>query len=248
MGIMSDVHDVMDTIGELAYCTTEVEAAVLVKDVVEMLGAHWFVYTTLLPTVFGEVNESFRYFIGCSPELCKMYNKRMWVMNDPFFEYARSNSAPILGSKIKVQTSGQAEMMRTSAELGFRSGLVVPTHTSMGSGKRMGLLYVGSEEPEEVAEPQFMRKRVQYGALGTELLLWWNARLRQQAMRKYSLLETDVEMLQLSRKGKVACEIAAVYDIKVAAVYKRLNAIKEKFDVDKIDQAVKHAEAEGILE
>lgn len=248
MGIMSDVHDVMDTIAELTDCTTEAEAAVLVKDVVEMLGANWFVYTTLLPTVFSESNESFRYFIGCSPELCKLYCKRMWAMNDPFFEYARSNSAPILGSKIKLQTSGQVEMMRASAELGFRSGFVVPTHTSMGAGKRMGLLYVGSEEPEEIAEPQFLRKRVQYGALGTELLLWWNARLRQQAMRKYSLLETDVEMLQLSRRGKVACEIAAVYDIKVAAVYKRLNTIKEKFDVEKIDQAVKHAEAEGILE
>lgn len=247
MGIMSEVHDVMDTIADLAYCTTEAEAAVLVRDVVKLLGAHWFVYTTLMPTVFSDVNESFRYFVGCSPELCKAYNKRMWCMNDPFFDYARSNNAPILGSKIKVQTSGQAEMMRLSADLGFRSGLVVPTHTSMGSGKRMGLLYVGSEEPEEVAEPQFLRKRVQYGALGSELLLWWNARLRQQAMRKYSLLEIDVEMLQLSRKGKVACEIAAIYDIKVAAVYKRLNTIKEKFDVEKIDQAVKHAEAEGIL-
>jgi hypothetical protein len=248
MGIMSEVHDVMDTIAELADCATEAEAAVLVRDVVEMLGAQWFVYTTLLPTAFGEANESLRYFIGCSQELCKVYSKRMWCMNDPFFEYARSNSAPILGSKIKVQTSGQAEMMRVSAELGFRSGLVVPTHTSMGSGKRMGLLYVGSEDPAEVAEPQFLRKRVQYGALGTELLLWWNARLRKQAMRKYSLLERDVEMLQLSRRGKVACEIAALYDMKIAAVYKRLNAIKERFDVERIEQAVRHAEAEGILE
>jgi len=248
MGIMADVHDVMDLISDLSDCTTEVEAAVLVKDVVEQLGGDWFVYTTLLPTVFGDENDSFRYFIGCSPELCKLYSKRMWAMNDPFFEYAKSNSAPILGSKIKLQTPGQVEMMRASSELGFRSGLVIPTHTSMGSGKRMGLLYVGSEQPEDIAEPMFLRKRVQYGALGTELLLWWNARLRQQAMRKYSLTDSDVEMLQLSRRGKVACEIAALYDIKVAAVYKRLNTIKEKFDVDKMDQAVKHAEAEGILE
>lgn len=247
MGIITTAHDVMDTIAELSVCTTEAEAVVLVKEVVEMLGANWFVYTTLLPTVFGEEIESYRYFIGCSPELCKQYNQRMWAMNDPFFEYARSNTAPILGSKIKLQTSGQVEMMRATAELGFRSGYAIPTHTSMGASKRMGLLYVGSEEPKEIAEPQFLRKRVQYGALGTELLLWWNARLRQQAMRKFSLLEDDVEMLQLSRRGKVACEIAAVYDIKVAAVYKRLNLIKEKFNVERIEQAIRHAEAEGIL-
>ena len=245
MGIPSEVHDVMDAIGELTHCATEADAVALVKGVVQALGGHSFVYTTLLPTVFNDV--SLRYFFWCKPELCKTYSQRLWRMNDPYLEYARWNNAPILGSKVKVITPGQAEMKRVSAELGFRSGLVVPTHTAMGSGKRMGLLYVGSEDPEEMAEPMFLSKRVQYGALGSELLLWWNARLRQQAMRKYSLLELDVEMLQHSRIGKVACEIAALYDIKVTAVYKRLNEIKEKFDVEKIEAAVRIAEAEGIL-
>ena len=239
--------DVMDIIADLAQCATEAEANELTKDVVEMLGAQWFVYTTLLPSVHDKTNESFRYFIGCNPELCALYSKRMWMMNDPFFEYARAHSAPIVGSQVKVQTRGQAELMRASEEHGFRSGLVVPTHTSMDASKRMGLLYIGTELPREIGEPLLLRKRVQFGALGSELLLWWNNRLRQQAMRKYSLVDEEVEILELSKRGKVANEIAALYDIKLTAAYKRLNSIKEKFNVDKIEHAVMEADSLGLL-
>src|SRR5450830_1130587 len=239
--------DVMDMIAQLADCATESEAADLVRQVVGMLGAQSFVYTTLLPSASGMTQESLRYLIGCSPELCALYSRCMWMMNDPFLEYARTGSAPLAGSKVKVQTPGQAELMRMSAQHGFRSGLVVPTHTSMDASKRMGLLYIGSDLPAEIGEPLLMHKRVQFGALGTELLLWWIHRLRQQAMRRYSLLEEEVETLQLSKNGKVALEIAAMFDIKLAAAYKRLNVIKEKFDVDKIEQAVVKADALGLL-
>lgn len=246
MGSM-DGPNAIDLIEQLVDCLTLADASGLVKAVVETLGAQWYVYTTLLPPVSNEVDESYRFLVGCSPELCKLYSKRMWIMNDPFFEYARANTAPIVGSKVKVRTSGQAELIKAGAAHGFRSMLVVPTHTSMDANKRMGVLYIGSEDPIETGEPKLLRNRVPFGALGTELLLWWSARLRTEAMRKFSLRDEDVDLLQLARKGKVACEIAALYDIKIAAVYKKLNNIKEKFDVDKIEQAVKEAEAHGIL-
>lgn len=247
---MNTIHiqtDVMDVISGLADCVTEVEATKLTSDVVQMLGAQWFVYTTMLPPEYNKVDESFRFFIGCSPELCAIYNNRMWMMNDPFFEYARTSIAPLVGSKIQARTPGQQELMRVSAQYGFRSGLVIPTHTSMAASKRMGLLYIGSELPAEIGEPRFMRKRVQFGALGMELLLWWNNRLKKQSMRKYSLVDEEVDFLQLSKKGKVASEIAALYDINLSAAYKRLNLIKEKFNVDKIEQAVIEADSLGLL-
>jgi len=239
--------DVMDVISELEHCVTEADALDLTADIVARLGADWFVYTTMLPPEFKKADESYHYFIGCRQELCEMYSKRMWMMNDPFMDYALSNSAPILRSKIKTFTPGQAEILRYGAEYGFRSALIVPTHTSMGK-KRMGLLYIGSELPEEDGEPMLWRKRVQFTALGQELLQWWNARLRKQAMRRYSLLQEDIDILQLVRKGKVAPEIAALYDVKVSVVYRKWEAIKEKLDVEKIDHAVVAAEAVGLLE
>lgn len=243
----SNEKDVMDLIHNISECATEDEARTLTKEIVQQLGAQWFVYSTLLPPDIHTTNESFRFFIGCPAELCTIYNKRMWMMIDPFLDYARTSSAPTVRSKVKVQTRGQAEILKVSAEHGFASGLVVPTHTSMASNKRMGLLYIGCELPEAIGEPLLLKKRVQFGALGAELLLWWNARLRQQAMRKFSLADDDVELLQMSKKGLTANEIAAQFDIKVAVAYRRLNTIKEKFNVERIDMAVMEADAEGLL-
>ena len=45
----------------------------------------------------------------------------------------------------------------------------------------------------------------------------------------------------------MAMEIAAIFDIKLAAAYKRLNAIKEKLNVEKIELAVAKADALGLL-
>lgn len=239
--------DVMEVISQLSEINTEAEALALTKLVVEMLGAQWFVYTTLLPPDAVASDESYRYFIGCSPELCKIYNNRMWVMNDPFFEYARRNTTPIVRSQVKVHSKGQAEIMDVTTRLGFRSGLIVPTHTSESANKRMGLLYIGSELEERIGEPLLLKKRLQFTALGFELLLWWTNRLKMQAMRKFSLVAEEVDLLQLAKNGKIANEMAAVLDIKAAAVYKKLNSIKEKFNVDKIDQAVMQAEAAGLF-
>jgi len=99
--------DVFEAIGELSQCVTETDARNLTKEIVEMLGAESFVYLTLLPTDAYAPNDSFRFLIGCRPELCQIYQKRMWMTIDPFFEYARTNSAPTVGSKIKVHTLGQ---------------------------------------------------------------------------------------------------------------------------------------------
>lgn len=239
--------DVMDVISELDQCVTEADALDLTTKVVQHLGADWFVYTTMLPPELNKSDESYRYFIGCRRELCEIYNERRWMMNDPFIDYALSNSAPLLLSKVKTVTAGQAELLQAGAAYGFRSGLVVPTHTSMGK-KRMGLLYIGSELPKSQGEPKLWRKRVQFGALGHELLQWWNTALRKKAMHKYSLQAEEVELLQLVRKGKVATEIAAINDVKVSTVYRKWETIKEKLDVNKMEHAVVTAEAIGLLE
>ena len=240
-------YDALTAISKLAECRTEAEATSQTTSIVRHLDAQSFVYLTVLPPGWNSVEESYRYFIGCKPEWCATYSSRKWMMNDPFLEYARTNTAPVAGSKIKPASTGQLAMLKASAELGFRSGLVVPTHTSMGARRRLGLLYIGSELQPEIGEPLLLKNRGQFILLGFELLCWWNNRLRQQAMRKYSLIDEEIELLQLSKAGKVAREIAAILDIRAPAVYRKLDAIKEKFNVDKIEQAVTEADAAGLL-
>jgi DNA-binding CsgD family transcriptional regulator len=247
MDSRQDNTNVMDAIASLTQCQTESEALTLTTTIVHQLGGTSFVYVTLLPPESPLSEESYRYLIGCDPAWCNTYCKHMWMMNDPFLAYARTHSAPIVGSKIKRSTPGQHTMLNTASDYGFRSGLIVPTHTCMDADKRLGLLYIGSDLVPESGESLLLQHRVQFGALGIELLLWWNRRLEQQAMRKFSLIEEELELLELLKTGKVANEIAAILDLKTTAVYRKLNTIKEKFNVDKIHDAIVMAMAAGLL-
>ena len=243
----SSTTDVVARIGSLVDCVTEQEAKDTTTDIVHALGAESFVYASLLPASSETSDESRRYFIGCRSEWCALYMKHCWAMNDPFLEYARSHCAPVLRSHIKLRTPGQLAMLKLSEAYGFRSGLVVPTHTSMSASKRLGLLYIGSDLPEAVGEKLLLKSRMLYCSLGQALLFWWMEKLKQQAIRKYSLDEEELEMLQLFRNGKRAAEIAACLDLKVGATYRKLSRVSEKFNVEKFDYAVAIAESTGLL-
>lgn len=240
-------EDLMKMISNIAECATQTEVVALTESIVHSLGAQSFVYTSLLPPDFGTSEENFSFLIGCSLDWCRLYYNRMWIMNDPFLEYARTNGTPIVGSRIKPRTHGQAEMIRTSAEYGFRSALMVPTHTSMDANKRLGLLNIGSDLPAETGEPLLWQNRVLFSALGFELLHWENARLKRRAMSKHCLLEEEIQLLQFSKDGKRSNEIAAILDLRASVVYGKLNTIKEKFNVEKLNQAIIKADAAGIL-
>jgi DNA-binding CsgD family transcriptional regulator len=239
--------EIMALINQVGQCSTETELRDIVNNIIEGLGASTFVYLIILPSKPDDANENYKYFTGRPSELCSDYHKKMWVLNDPFVNYARTNSEPIAGSRIRTMHIGQSEIRHTAALHGFRSVFFVPTHTSLGSDKRMGLLYIGSHLPEEIGEPLLLNERLYFGVLSMELLLWWNKRLKQQAMHKYSLVDEEIDLLRLSKK-LVASDISSILDIKITKVYQKLNRIKEKLDVDKIEQAITFAQSVGLLE
>lgn len=238
---------VIDFIGEIADCVTEDEVNELAILIVQMLGGKSFVYTSLLPSKDPNSDENFRFFIGCDEELCRVYSSRKWIMNDPFFEYAKRHSAPIIGSKIKTQTVGQQEMLDFFSDHGFRSGLVVPTHTPSDSKSRMGVLYVGSDEDAQVGEAKLLSQRILFQSMGMELLLWWNRRLRSIAMRRFSVDEEELELLRLFDEGHSGADIGVLLNIKKHQVYKLSDLLTEKFNVQKIAEVLVIAKAEGLL-
>jgi DNA-binding CsgD family transcriptional regulator len=243
----SSIIEVIARIDSLCDCATGREAKESTAKIVRALGAQAFVYASFLPACNEYSIQSRHYLIGCRTEWCAIYTERYWAMNDPFLEYARTHSTPVLRSQIKLRTAGQVAMLQMSEEYGFRSGLVIPTHTSMSATKRMGLLYIGSDLPEMVGEQLLLKSKILFCSLGQALLFWSTEKLKQQAIRKYSLEEEELEMLQLFREGKRAAEIAAHLDIKVSAAYKKLSVVSEKFNVTKFDRAVAVAESAGLL-
>ncbi len=168
-------------------------------------------------------------------------------MNDPFVEYARYNTEPVLGSKIIPKTTGQIEMLQVAARYGFRSGMLIPTHSSQNVNERMGLLYIGLETEPAVAEILLNQHRVLYRSLGMELLDWWIRHLRKEAALKYKLSDEEINLLQLTKNGYVVAELSAKLDIPASKLYRQLSIIKDKFNVDKIGAAVAIANFAGLL-
>ncbi|MDF0604336.1 autoinducer binding domain-containing protein [Neisseriaceae bacterium TC5R-5] len=248
MSVFLEKTEVMEAINHLQSCATKAEAGRLTKKIVVALGGESFVYTLLLPPGVNHPKPSFQFLIGCDAEFCRVYDQRMWFLNDPFLDYAYKNSTPRLNSMITKHTPGQIEMAEFGAQYGFRSGLVIPTHTYMAASQRMGLLYVGSSLERPVGEPLLMRNRAQFAALATELLWWWCEYLRQQAVKKFSITADEIALLELAKGGKVAEEMAVFLNMSPSSVYRKISTIKDKLNVKKIEHAVIEAQAFGLLE
>lgn len=239
--------DVLAALRAIAPCPTDEAARDAALAIVRALGAHSFVYLSVLPPEPPAEHDRFHYLVGCRPDWFALYCQRQWHLIDPYLAYARTHSAPIVGSALRATTPGQRALLAAAANHGYRSGLIVPTHTSRGAHKRMGLLYIGSEQPRTIGEPLLLARRVEFTALGVELLAWWSQRQRARAMRKYRLTDADLELLQWVQQGLVAREIAALRDVTTAVVYRQLEHLKDKFNVERVRHALVYADAHGLL-
>lgn len=240
-------QDAYVALGRIARCQTEADVATLTKQVILALGATSYVYSTLTSDDRSDDRESYRYFIGCDPQWCRIYNERKWFMNDPFVEYGRYNTEPIIADQIVLQTSGQIEMLRLAADYGFKSGMVIPTHSSQSANERIGLLYIGVDEPPNIGNQLMHLHRIFYRALGMELLDWWIRFLRAEAALKFNLSEEEINLLQQIKNGQAVIELSAKLDIAPSKLYRQLNIIQDKFNVDKIGAAVAIASFNGLL-
>jgi hypothetical protein len=225
---------------------SESDVIALTRKCVESLSAQHFVYTSFLSDHAKPMQESRRFFIGCSPAWCQLYNARKWFETDPFVLYAKNyNTAPVLGSEIALQSAGQSEMLKTAGEYGFKSCMVIPVHT--GNVCHMGILYVGSPEAPCAGEPKLMRNRGYYRLLAAELLDWWVRRIREEALGAYKLDPLEVVVLQLELEGFAAKEKARELGIPIHSVYAMYRKIKARFEVDNVRDAARIAQSRGIL-
>lgn len=224
-------------------CESEVEIHSLLHPLIRFFGAQSFVFVTMRHD--DVKRESYKYFIGCLPAWCQLYNQRKWYAIDPFVTYALSNSTPILGSGIVAESPGQADMLAAAGQYGFRSGMVIPAHG--GSQSRVGVLYVGSPLPPEEAEPRLLAHRAMLRAVSLELLEWWQAKLKSYELRDIKLDDDDVSLLALQREGYTAEETAQELGLTTSQVYNRYRRINSKLSVTNKKKAVERAVELGLL-
>jgi DNA-binding CsgD family transcriptional regulator len=221
------------------------ELADYIRSLVIALGGESYVFVSLHPGVTTASRATHRFLIGCRPEWCQMYNANKWYMTDPFLEYARSNTAPITGSEIVVETQGQREMLAAASRNGFRSGIVVPVHAS--TTERMGVLYIGSDDSQAVGEKRLTAQRLYFRALAMELLDWSIRTAKREVLEAHGITAMDLRVVGYLKSGFTAEDIARELNVSVQTVYGNYKKIKDKVGVSHISEAVKFAEVNDLL-
>ena len=221
---------------------TEAEVEAAARQIVQYFGLQSFVFGTLFRS--GE-REHYRYLVGCAPEWCYLYNQNKWYAIDPFIDYALRNTSPILASDIPLTSAGQERMMSAAADHGFRSGIVVPAHSS--SAIRIGLLYLGTSEGQERARESFLKHRNLMRAFSLELLEWWNAKLHDSSLEALDLDKLDIELLAKAQERATAEEAARELGVTLSRVKARYERLARKLEVPTKRNAVEKAVALGLI-
>jgi DNA-binding CsgD family transcriptional regulator len=243
---MSTTHSKISALfGNIISAEDDSEVAIYVKEIVSALGGESYVFVSLHPSDVSANRSTHRFLIGCRPEWCQMYNANKWFMTDPYLEYARSNTSPIMGSQISAETQGQREMLAAASENGFRSGVVVPVHTS--DVGRIGVLYVGSDEEQAKGERILNSQRLYLRSLAMELLDWSAKVTKREVLATLAITDKDLRVVGYVKSGFKAQDIAREMDVSVQTVYGNYKKIKDKLGVTHISDAVKFVEVNGLL-
>jgi len=239
--------NVLNIIHRIPGAVTEDAVKFLTASAIQISGAQYFIYSTIRENKFVQQQDIHHHFEDCSPDWRAIYDRRKWFMNDPFVEYARSHTEPIISSQIAAVTTGQSEMIAAAAAHGFRSGMIIPAHNNLGAQQCLGMLLVGSSAGPEEAEPVLLSNRLIYRALAMELMDWWRNQFRQRAIERFKIQQIEMQILAYLHNGKTISEIAALTDIKSGTLYRHLNALKDKLNAVKTDDVVQKAKSYGFF-
>lgn len=193
-----------------------------------------------------QTHESYRFVNASPPGWCQEYISRAWYTIDPCILYAAINNSPTLIGRIPVRTAGQRLMLETAAKWGFHSGIVVPAHSPSGRS-RMGVLYLGSEDPKGLDDDALSDLRLVLRALAGELLDWWTRMVRAELLAGGDLSSEEVEMLRLTRQGFTSHDIANNLGFSKGAVDQRMHRLTTKLNSASRKEAADLAYQLGLL-
>jgi DNA-binding CsgD family transcriptional regulator len=240
-----DAGDIVAAIASIRHCVDEFSVHAILRNILPILGAESYIFTTLMSHNAIDDRESYRSLVGCRPGLWQQYNARKWHAIDPGIYYARTNSAVICLDDLPLLSHGQREFRDSCRRQGFSRGVLIPAHS--GSSARFGVLYIGCEEASAYGNSLAMSNRVSLRAIAMELLEWRMSRMRDELTRDLALTERELTILRLQNRGYRALDIAAELALSAKTVHGSVKAIKDKFGAENIGAALKIADSYGLL-
>lgn len=230
ISLASNIHELAQTVGGL----------------IRQLGGDRYVFMCVPPQGDMTVPKEDQIVFNCDRAWLLSYLERKWYVNDPGLAYVRRRATPTVSSELPLATEGQRVMREHDRAYGFRSKLVVPAHLPVSG--RAAALYIGKDNETCEGEPDLMANRALFRVIASELLEWFDSRMRENAIRTLRLTDREFRILGLLRNEYSADQIASELHLAVPTVYSCYKKLNLKFEVTHIRLAVRQATYLGLLE
>jgi DNA-binding CsgD family transcriptional regulator len=213
------------------------------KKAIQLIGAE---VGTFLSCIEDDEYKTCRFLLACDPAWFAEYEKRTWSVDDPWLLYSRRHAEAIRAQDIPVRTEAQAEIVRLAAKYGFRSAVVVPAPVG-GGLTRLGMLSLGSADPEWFGDAEFLAVKVAALPLAASLNRWCTERARKDLLQSARLSPEDLLLLDLQRQGMTTKQMADIAKMSPESINSRFQRINAKLEVSTRRAAARRAAEYGLI-
>jgi DNA-binding CsgD family transcriptional regulator len=224
--------------------TDEVDAVALLKEASERMGAGAAAFASFVRD--DSSHESYRFLLACDPMWCFEYERRAWYANDPWLGYALNHSEPTRASEIAIGSEQQRAVVNLAEDFGFRSAVIIPA-PSGGGLSRVGVLCLGSSEPEFFEGGGFIGLKLVARSLAMELHEWWIGKIKRELIVGARITAEDLILLKRERLGQSTKMIAAALNTSPSSVDSRFQRINAKLGVPNRKAAANLAAEYGLI-
>ena len=204
------------------------EVAGLLAEAVTLLGADAGAFASFMKD--DEHDASYRFILACDAAWCLEYENGACFLHDPWIEYARHHSEPILANRIIARTDRERHVVAMARRFGFESALIVPAQSPQGL-TRLGGLCLGSSQPGYFDGDGLASVAFAATPLALRLHEWQVAQLRQELLERAKLSETDMLLLRHARDGQGSKESAAVLKVNPVSIDSRRQRLNARLGV-----------------
>jgi DNA-binding CsgD family transcriptional regulator len=198
--------------------------------------------------VYGDAQSaSTRFLLACDPRWCREYLDIGGLLHDPWIAYAKHQCVPIVGSRLVPADSAQQAVAELAWRYGFKSVLLVPTHSGPGRS-RLGLLALGSDIPGHFESQDMVPVRIAARSIAVEVQDWWLARFQRELQLTISLTPREVELLVNQACSLCTKRIAAALNVSEGSINSRFQRLCAKLGVANRRAAAKLAVESGLIE
>jgi DNA-binding NarL/FixJ family response regulator len=248
LGASTDAQDLGTRLFEILACigdadTTE-SALGLFREAVTALGADAGVFMSHLRD--DATRTSLRSLWACDPVWAAEYASHDWFEHDPWLRHSTLDTEPIRSSALKLTSAEEEAFVAAASLYGFRSAVIAPAPSHIGLS-RVGVLCIGSHQPERFEGEGYTRSRAWVRALAMELHRWLLQSMRQELLLRSRITEAEIELLRHEEAGHSSKVIGAALNVEGKTVDCRFQRLNAKLEAPDRRTALRIAKLYGLL-